>query len=157
MKMLKTLLFTVLFSICTFAFAAQNNIVVVAEKAGNLNTLVKAIKVAGLVKVLESKGPFTVFAPTDEAFAALPKGTLDGLLKDPKALAKVLQYHVVSGKVTSKEVKTGDVKTVNGEDIHLDVSADGVKVNDAKVVHADIEAGNGVVHVIDKVLLPSNK
>jgi uncharacterized surface protein with fasciclin (FAS1) repeats len=133
------------------AFAAD--IVDTAVKAGNFKTLVAAVQAAGLVDTLKGKGPFTVFAPTDEAFAKIPKETLDGLLKDKAALTKILTYHVVPGKVMAKDVKAGTVKTVQGQDITL-ATAGGVTVNGAKVVAADVAASNGVIHAIDTVIMP---
>ena len=137
-----------------FAFSAHAaDIVDTAVKAGNFKTLVAAVQAAGLVDTLKGKGPFTVFAPTDEAFAKIPKETLDGLLKDKAALSKILTYHVVSGKVMAKDVKPGMVKTVQGQDITL-ATAGGVTVNGAKVVAADVAADNGVIHAIDTVIMP---
>jgi uncharacterized surface protein with fasciclin (FAS1) repeats len=133
------------------AFAAD--IVDTAVKAGNFKTLVAAVQAAGLVDTLKGKGPFTVFAPTDEAFAKIPKETLDGLLKDKAALSKILTYHVVAGKVMAKDVKAGGVKTVQGQDITL-ATTGGVTVNGAKVVAADVAASNGVIHAIDTVIMP---
>ncbi len=129
------------------------DIVDTAVKAGNFKTLVAAVQAAGLVDTLKGKGPFTVFAPTDEAFAKIPKATLDGLLKDKAALTKILTYHVVPGKVMAKDVKAGTVKTVQGGDITLATSG-GVTVNGAKVVAADVAADNGVIHAIDTVIMP---
>ena len=137
-----------------FAMSAQAaDIVDTAIKAGNFKTLVAAVQAAGLVETLKGKGPFTVFAPTDEAFAKIPKETLDGLLKDKAALSKILTYHVVSGKVMAKDVKAGAVKTVQGGDITL-ATTGGVTVNGAKVVAADVAADNGVIHAIDTVIMP---
>jgi uncharacterized surface protein with fasciclin (FAS1) repeats len=133
------------------AFAAD--IVDTAVKAGNFKTLVAAVQAAGLVDTLKGTGPFTVFAPTDEAFAKIPKATLDGLLKDKAALSKILTYHVVAGKVMAKDVKAGAVKTVQGQDITL-ATTGGVTVNGAKVVAADVAASNGVIHAIDTVIMP---
>ena len=133
------------------AFAAD--IVDTAVKAGNFKTLVAAVQAAGLVDTLKGTGPFTVFAPTDEAFAKIPKATLDGLLKDKAALSKILTYHVVAGKVMAKDVKAGAVKTVQGQDITL-ATMGGVTVNGAKVVAADVAASNGVIHAIDTVIMP---
>jgi uncharacterized surface protein with fasciclin (FAS1) repeats len=138
----------------TSALAAPTNIVDTAVAAGSFKTLVTAIQAAGLVDTLKGKGPFTVFAPTDEAFAKLPAGTVEALLKDKAALAKVLTYHVVPGKVMAKDVPTADVKTVQGQTVALRKDAMGVTVNNAKVVAADVEATNGVIHVIDTVILP---
>ena len=137
-----------------FGLTAQAaDIVDTAVKAGNFKTLVAAVQAAGLVDTLKGKGPFTVFAPTDEAFAKIPKATLDGLLKDKAALTKILTYHVVPGKVMAKDVKAGTVKTVQGSDITLATSG-GVTVNGAKVVAADVAADNGVIHAIDTVIMP---
>lgn len=132
-------------------------IVDVAVEAGSFETLVTAVKAAGLVEVLSSEGPFTVFAPTDEAFAALPDGALEALLNDPEALKAVLTYHVISGKVMAKDVMAAQQvrpATVQGEELNVRVMDGGVSVNDARVVQADIEASNGVIHVIDSVMLP---
>ena len=131
--------------------AMAQDIVDVAVKAGNFKTLVAAVQAAGLVDTLKGPGPFTVFAPTDEAFAKIPKATLDGLLKDKAALAKILTYHVVPGKVMAADVKAGMVKSVQGQDITL-ATMGGVTVNGAKVVAADVAASNGVIHAIDTVL-----
>ena len=133
--------------------AYAQDIVDTAVKAGNFKTRVAAVQAAGLVDTLKGAGPFTVFAPTDEAFAKIPKATLDGLLKDKAALSKILTYHVVSGKVMAKDVKPGMVKTVQGQDITL-ATAGGVTVNGAKVVAADVAASNGVIHAIDTVIMP---
>ncbi|HEY9797402.1 MAG TPA: fasciclin domain-containing protein [Leptolyngbyaceae cyanobacterium] len=131
------------------------DIVDTAVSAGSFNTLVAAVKAAGLVETLKGPGPFTVFAPTDEAFAKLPEGTVDSLLKDIPQLTKILTYHVVSGKVLSSDVvKLDKATTVQGSDVKIDASS-GVKVNDATVVTPDVEADNGVIHVIDSVLLPA--
>jgi uncharacterized surface protein with fasciclin (FAS1) repeats len=135
------------------------DIVDTAVAAGSFKTLVTAVKAAGLVDTLKSKGPFTVFAPTDEAFAKLPKGTVEGLLKDIPKLTAVLTYHVVAGKVMASDVvKLKSTKTVQGQALKIDASKwhlhKNVKVNDAEVVKADIVTDNGVIHVIDKVLLP---
>lgn len=131
------------------------DIVDTAVSAGSFNTLVAAVKAAGLVDTLKSPGPFTVFAPTDEAFAKLPAGTVDSLLEDIPQLTKILTYHVVSGKVLSSDVvKLDKATTVQGSEVKIDASS-GVKVNDATVVTPDVEADNGVIHVIDSVLLPA--
>lgn len=133
-------------------------IVEVAAANPSFTTLVAAIKAAGLVETLSGKGPFTVFAPTDKAFAALPKGTLETLLKpENKAkLQKILTYHVISGKITSKTIKSGDPKTVEGSALPIVVKGGKVMVGNAQVVAADVDASNGVIHVIDTVLLPPN-
>jgi len=135
------------------------DIVDTAVAAGNFKTLVTAVKAAGLVDTLKSKGPFTVFAPTDDAFAKLPKGTVEGLLKDIPKLKAVLTYHVVAGKVMAADVvKLKTAKTVQGQDVKIDAAKwhlhKNVKINDANVVKADIVTDNGVIHVIDKVVLP---
>ncbi len=136
------------------AFAAQaKDIVDTAVAAGKFNTLATALKAAGLVDTLKGPGPFTVFAPTDDAFAKIPKADLDALLKDKAKLTAVLTYHVVPGKVMAKDVKAGKVKTVQGSELTLGTTG-GVTVDAAKVVQADITASNGVIHVIDSVVLP---
>ncbi|WP_294001649.1 fasciclin domain-containing protein, partial [Sphaerotilus sp.] len=116
-------------------------------------TLVAAVQAAGLVDTLKGPGPFTVFAPTDEAFAKVPKEALDALLKDKAALTKVLTYHVVSGKVMAADVKAGKVRTVQGQELTLG-TAGGVTVDSARVTAADVVASNGVIHVIDTVVMP---
>ena len=136
------------------AFAVQaKDIVDTAVGAGSFKTLAAALQAAGLVDTLKGPGPFTVFAPTDEAFAKIPKADLDALLKDKAKLSAVLTYHVVAGKVMAKDVKAGKVKSVQGSELTLATSG-GVTVDSAKVVAADIVADNGVIHVIDSVLLP---
>ena len=131
------------------------DIVDTAVAAGSFKTLVTAVQAAGLVDTLKGTGPFTVFAPTDEAFAKLPPGTLDALLKDKEKLKAVLTYHVVAGKVTAADVvKIKSAKTVQGQSLKID-AANGVKVNSATVVKADVMASNGVIHVIDTVLIPN--
>lgn len=136
------------------AFAAQaKDIVDTAVAAGSFKTLATALTAAGLIDTLKGPGPFTVFAPTDEAFAKIPKADLDALLKDKAKLSAVLTYHVVPGKVMAKDVKAGKVKSVQGSDLTL-ATAGGVTVDGAKVVQADIVADNGVIHVIDSVVLP---
>jgi len=136
------------------AFSAQaKDIVDTAVAAGSFKTLATALTAAGLVDTLKGKGPFTVFAPTDDAFAKIPKADLDALLKDKAKLTAVLTYHVVPGKVLSKDIKPGKVKTVQGSELTL-ATAGGVTVDGAKVTSADIMADNGVIHVIDTVLMP---
>jgi uncharacterized surface protein with fasciclin (FAS1) repeats len=135
---------------------AKMDIVDTAVNAGSFKTLAAALKAAGLVDTLKGKGPFTVFAPTDEAFAKLPPGTVETLLKpENKAkLVSILTYHVVAGDVKAADVvKLKSAKTVQGQTVTIDAT-DGVKINNAKVVKADIDCGNGVIHVIDTVLLP---
>jgi uncharacterized surface protein with fasciclin (FAS1) repeats len=137
----------------TFARAAD--IVDTAVAAGSFNTLVTAVKAAGLVKTLKGEGPYTVFAPNDAAFAKLPPGTVESLLKNKAKLATILKYHVVPGRVKAADVagKSLTVKTAAGLPVNVDGTF-GVKVNDARVIQPDIEASNGVIHVIDTVLLP---
>jgi uncharacterized surface protein with fasciclin (FAS1) repeats len=133
---------------------ADKTIVETAIAAGSFKTLVTAVKAAGLVETLSGDGPFTVFAPTDEAFAKLPAGTLESLLADKDKLTAVLTYHVVPGKVTSQDVmKLSSAKTVQGSELSIDTSS-GVMVDNAKVIKADVMASNGVIHVIDTVLIP---
>lgn len=134
------------------------DIVDTAAKAGQFNTLAAALKSAGLIETLKGSGPFTVFAPTDAAFAKLPAGTVENLLKpENKAkLVQILTYHVVPGKIMSASLagKKTDAKTVEGDDLSIDATMDGVTVNGAKVVSADVAADNGVIHVIDAVVIP---
>ncbi|MDP9090357.1 MAG: fasciclin domain-containing protein [Pseudomonadota bacterium] len=135
----------------------NKNIVATAEAAGEFTTLVAALKAAGLVATLEGKGPFTVFAPTDAAFAKLPPGTVDSLLKpeNKKKLTDILTYHVVAGNVKAAQVvKLPTAKTLNGASVSITVNGADVKVNDAKVIKTDIAATNGTIHVIDSVLMP---
>jgi uncharacterized surface protein with fasciclin (FAS1) repeats len=131
------------------------NIVETAVDAGTFTTLVAAVEAAGLVETLSGEGPFTVFAPTDDAFAALPEGTVEGLLADPEALAAVLTYHVVPGAVMSGDLSAGmTADTVNGAPVMFSIDKGTVMVEDATVIAADIEASNGVIHVINSVILP---
>ena len=131
------------------------DIVDTAVSAGSFTTLVAAVKAAGLVDTLKGAGPFTVFAPTDEAFAKLPEGTVEALLKDIPKLTKILTYHVVSGKVLAADVvNLKSAKTVEGSEVKIDAS-NGVKINDSTVTTADVAADNGVIHIIDSVLLPA--
>ncbi len=136
------------------------DIVDTAVAAGNFKTLVAAVTAAKLVDTLKSKGPFTVFAPTDEAFAKLPKGTVEGLLKDIPKLTAILKYHVVEGAVPAADVvQHKNITTLQGQDLKVDAVKwhlhKNVKINDADIVKADITTDNGVIHVIDKVLLPT--
>ena len=132
----------------------MTDIVDTAINAGSFETLVTAVKAADLVDTLKGKGPFTLFAPNDDAFAKLPKGTLDKLLDDVPKLKKILTYHVVSGKVMAADVsKMKSAKTVEGSEVKIDASK-GVKVNNATVSKADVKADNGVIHIIDTVLMP---
>ena len=131
------------------------DIVDTAVKAGSFNTLVAAVKAAGLVDTLKGAGPFTVFAPTDEAFAKLPAGTVDSLLKDIPKLKKILTYHVVSSKVMAADVmKMKSAKTIEGSEVKIDASK-GVKINNSMVTTPDVVADNGVIHIIDTVLMPA--
>lgn len=146
-----------LFILSSSAQAQSKDIVGLAVGNDNLKTLVAAVKAGGLVETLQGDGPFTVFAPTDEAFAALPKGTLEMLLKpeNKDKLVSILTYHVVSGKVMSTDLSNGQkAKTVQGENVDVSIYGGNVKISGAKVVAADVKAKNGVVHVIDKVILP---
>ena len=141
-------------ALASSAFSVQaKDIVDTAISAGNFGTLVTALKAAGLVDTLKGKGPFTVFAPTDEAFAKIPKANLDALLADKAKLSGVLTYHVVSGRVMAKDVKAGSVKTVQGSALTISTK-DGVMVDGAKVIKTDIVTDNGVIHVIDTVVMP---
>jgi len=145
------------FAIAALSFAALSaqakDIVDTAVGAGSFKTLATALAAAGLIDTLKGPGPFTVFAPTDEAFAKIPKAQLDALLADKAKLTAVLTYHVVSGKVMAKDVKAGKVKTVQGSDLTV-ATASGVMVDGAKVTATDIVADNGVIHVIDSVVMP---
>lgn len=140
-------------TIATAAEAAKLDIVDTAVSAGSFKTLVSLIQQAGLVETLKGKGPFTVFAPTDDAFAKVPKATLEALAKDKAKLTAVLTYHVVPGRVMAKDVKAGSAKTVNGQSVTLGTTG-GVTVDGARVIKADIVTTNGVIHVIDSVILP---
>ncbi|NCT83302.1 MAG: fasciclin domain-containing protein [Comamonadaceae bacterium] len=146
-----------LIALATLALAAAGaqakDIVDTAVAAGNFKTLATALQAAGLVDTLKGPGPFTVFAPTDAAFAKIPKADLDALLKDKAKLTAVLTYHVVPGKVMAKDVKAGMVKTVQGSALTVSTSG-GVMVDNAKVTATDIAADNGVIHVIDSVVMP---
>ena len=133
--------------------AQAKDIVDTAVAAGSFKTLATALDAAGLVDTLKGKGPFTVFAPTDEAFAKIPKADLDALLKDKAKLTSVLTYHVVADKVMAADVKAGKIKTVQGSDLTVSTKG-GVMVDSAKVIKTDIVADNGVIHVIDSVIMP---
>lgn len=161
----KLMISAILFSliITSFAFAGDNNksksskkdIVTIAVDAGNFKILATALTEAGLVEALQSDGPFTVFAPTDDAFAKLPEGTLETLINDKETLKKILLYHVVAGEVTSKEVvNLTKAETLAGKNIMIKVIEGSVMINNSKVIGADIMASNGVIHVIDTVLIP---
>jgi uncharacterized surface protein with fasciclin (FAS1) repeats len=157
----QTLIATAAFAVAPMIAQAQGqtaptkDIVETAVAAGSFKTLATALKAAGLIETLKGKGPFTVFAPTDEAFAKIPKADLDALLKDKKALAAVLTYHVVAGKVMAADViKLNEAKTVNGASVKIMVMGGKVMVDNANVVKTDIVATNGVIHVIDSVIFP---
>jgi uncharacterized surface protein with fasciclin (FAS1) repeats len=149
---MKKLIIATALAAASLAVQAKD-IVDTAVAAGSFKTLATALQAAGLVDTLKGKGPFTVFAPTDAAFAKIPKADLDALLKDKAKLTAVLTYHVVPGAVMAKDVKAGNVKTVQGGMLTIGTTG-GVTVNNAKVVQADIVASNGVIHVIDTVVLP---
>ena len=136
------------------ATAQAKDIVETAVSAGQFKTLAAALQEAGLVDTLKGKGPFTVFAPTDEAFAKIPKAQLDALLADREKLVAVLTYHVVPGQVMAKDVQAGEVATVQGSTLNV-TTRGGVKVDNANVVKTDITADNGVIHVIDSVVMPN--
>ena len=156
MRTSKTIIAALMLAASSIA-ASAGNIVETAQGAGQFNTLIAAAKAAGLAPTLSGKGPFTVFAPTDEAFAKLPKGTVENLLKpeNKSKLAAILKYHVVAGEIDAADIKPGrsHVTTVNGKSVTVRKHG-GVSVNGAHVVTADVKASNGVIHVIDKVLLP---
>jgi uncharacterized surface protein with fasciclin (FAS1) repeats len=146
---------TAAIGLATAALAQEEqDILGTAAAAGNFTTLAAAVEAAGLTETLSGEGPFTVFAPTDEAFAALPEGALDELLANPEALAQVLTYHVVEGEVTSDQLTEGqEVTTVNGAPATITLEG-GPMINDAMISQPDVQASNGVIHVIDSVLLP---
>ncbi len=133
----------------------QSDIIEVATSAGSFTTLLAAVDAAGLTATLKGTGPFTVFAPTDAAFAALPPGTVDALLQDIPTLTSILTYHVVPGELAAADVVSRTrLTTVNGAEIQISVSGNTVKINDATIVQTDIQASNGIIHVIDAVILP---
>ena len=136
----------------------EKNIVQIASGLDDFSTVVAAVKAAGLAETLQGKGPFTLFAPTNKAFAALPEGTVESLLKpeNKKKLVSILTYHVIPAKVPASAVKTMKAKTVNGQSLDIKVSDKGVAVNAANVIKTDVFGSNGVIHVIDKVLLPKS-
>ncbi len=154
MKLIKQLFLVALISLYSIAASASDTVVNVAEGNKDFSTLVSLLKKAGLVTALEGKGPFTVFAPTNEAFAGVPKADLDALLANPEKLKTVLLYHVVSGDIASDKIKPGMVKTLSGQDIDITVKEGKVYVNNAEVIKADVKASNGVIHVINHVLIP---
>jgi uncharacterized surface protein with fasciclin (FAS1) repeats len=132
----------------------MKTIIETAKDAGKFTTLIAAVKAAGLTETLNGKGPFTVFAPNDDAFKKVSKTDLDALLKDPIKLKSILTYHVVAGNIAAKDVKAGDIKTVQGTPLTATVKGDAITVNGAKVVKANIAASNGMIHVIDTVVMP---
>jgi len=152
------LVLTVILSVGVLAVPTSRqsaDIVDTAVAAGNFTTLAKALQVAGLIDTLKGAGPFTVFAPTDEAFAKLPAGTVEALLKDPAKLKSILLYHVVAGRVPAKDVvKLKSARTVQGSSARINVAAGKVMIDQANVVKTDIMASNGVIHVIDSVIVP---
>lgn len=151
-------IFVITILVSTSIFAQKKDIIDTAVGAGTFKTLAVALTEAGLVETLKGKGPFTVFAPTDEAFAKLPSGTLEGLLKDKEALNNVLLYHIVSGSVMAKDVlKLDKATTLGGKDVWIKVKDGKVMVNKSNVTATDIEATNGVIHVIDAVLIPKEE
>lgn len=144
---------------CSGSSATQasntGDIVATASAAGSFNTLVAAVQAAGLVETLQSDGPFTVFAPTDEAFAKLPEGTVEALIANPDKLRSILLYHVVPGKVMAADVVSlNSATTAEGSDVTIMLAQGGVQINDANVTATDIETSNGVIHVIDTVIIP---
>lgn len=157
MKKIATLAAALLLSTTAFAGGLKKDIVDTAVDAGSFTTLVAAVQAAGLADTLKGDGPFTVFAPTDAAFAALPEGTVEDLLKpeNKDKLAAILTYHVVAGKVMAADIagKETNAASVQGQDLKINAT-EGVFINDAAVATPDVEASNGVIHVIDKVLLP---
>lgn len=159
MKLTPSLILPALLGLCASAAFAADDIVATAKSAGMFKTLTAALDAAGKTSMLQEKGPYTVFAPSDEAFAKLPRGTVEDLLKpeNKEKLGKILAYHVVEGKVMAADVKTMMAKTANGAELDIKVKGKTVMVNDAQVVKADVAASNGVIHVIDKVLMPPMK
>ena len=154
---MKSIVLTSVLLACSALAASAADIVDTAVAAGSFNTLVTAVKAAGLVDTLKGAGPFTVFAPTDEAFAKLPAGTVEALLKDPAKLKKILTYHVVAGKVMAADVvKIKSAKTVEGSSAKVSAKGGTVMIDNAKVVKTDIVCDNGVIHVIDTVIMPKN-
>jgi uncharacterized surface protein with fasciclin (FAS1) repeats len=151
---MKKLMLSAVLALSCLSAARAADIVDTAVAAGQFTMLVKAVQAAGLVDTLKSPGPFTVFAPTDAAFAKLPPGALDSLLANPGKLKAVLTYHVVSGKVMAKDVKPGMVATVEGAKATLCAKGGKVMIDKATVIKADIECDNGVIHVIDTVIMP---
>lgn len=155
MKLIYAMLVAAPLSFGATSALAASDIVDTAVSAGQFKTLVKAVQEAGLVDTLKGEGPYTVFAPTDAAFAKLPPGAVENLLKDKEKLRAVLTYHVVPGKVMAADVKPGEVETVQGDTLTVSTKGGGVMVDNAKVTKADIGASNGVIHVIDTVVMPN--
>lgn len=159
-QVLSVILISLIFSFFLLANDHKGNeikkdIVTIAVESGKFNTLAKALTETGLIEALQGEGPFTVFAPTDKAFGKLPEGTIETLLKDKETLKSILLYHVVSGKVTSDQVvKLDKAETLSGKSIRIKTDGDGVVINDSKVITADVMARNGVIHIIDTVLIP---
>lgn len=153
---MKKIISSVLMALAFSGSALAADIVDTAKAAGSFNTLVTAVKAADLVDTLKGPGPFTVFAPSDEAFAKIPKDQLNALLADKKKLTAILTYHVVPGKVLAKDVKPGQVKTVEGQSATISTT-DGPRINNARIIKTDVVASNGVIHVIDTVIMPPEK
>ncbi len=135
--------------------APTRDVVDSAIAAGHFSMLVNALKATGMVETLKGPGPFTVFAPTDAAFRKLSRETMNGLLKDKAALGAILNFHIVPAKIMAKEIRSGDLATVQGGSLTIAVSNDGIRINNAKVMKTDIETSNGVMHSIDTVLMPA--
>ncbi len=154
LKSLKLTLAAAATTVALTSVSFAQTIVDVAAGNPQFSTLVTAVKAAGLVETLSGKGPFTVFAPTNDAFAKLPPGTVDGLLKDPAKLRAILTYHVLPGQVKAADVKPGSAKTANGASLMVKAEGGGVMVDNAKVIMTDVMATNGVIHAIDSVILP---
>ena len=154
-KFVSTLGIVATTAVASATMAAEKDIVDTASSAGSFNTLVVAIQKAGLVETLKGDGPFTVFAPTDAAFAKIPQAQLEAILGDKAMLTKILTYHVVAGKVMAADVKAGPAKSVEGDNITITIANGGVMVDKANVVKTDIAASNGVIHVIDSVMIPN--
>jgi uncharacterized surface protein with fasciclin (FAS1) repeats len=159
-KVLAVMLISLMFSFLLLADDHKGNdsekdIITIAVESGKFNTLTKALTATGLVETLQGEGPFTIFAPTDEAFGKLPEGTIESLLRDKEALKSILFYHVVSGKVTADQVvKLDKAETLSDKNIRIKTNDGGVVINNSKVITADVMAKNGVIHIIDTVLIP---
>ena len=135
--------------------APTRDIVDAAIMAGHFTMFVNALKATGMVDALKGPGPFTVFAPTDAAFRKLPRDTMNGLLKDKTGLTAILNFHIAPEKIMAKDIKSGDLATVQGENLKIAVSNDGIRINNSKIMKTDIETSNGVMHSIDTVLMPA--